>query len=166
MQYQNKPISNPMLVGAIELMKAEDTPEHRNLFVNEMMQAHFLAPAIVEPVPQPDEKGEVKIAPGSKVQFPMLSTQDGKKFFMAFTDWSELKKWQDKEDQQTFALTFDDYAAMLLRKDKEGNLSPALGFVINPYGGNILVSREMAANLMAAKLAKAKGMSSPEPDQK
>ena len=42
----NKPVSNPMLVGAIELMKAEDTPDHRNMFLNEMMKAFFLAPAI------------------------------------------------------------------------------------------------------------------------
>ena len=25
----NKPVSNPMMVGSIELLKAEDTPEHR-----------------------------------------------------------------------------------------------------------------------------------------
>lgn len=164
MQYNNKPISNPMLVGAIELMKAEDTPDHRNMFINEMMKASFLAPAILEPVPQPDDSGEVKIPAGTKIQFPMLSTQDGKSFFMAFTDWSELKKWKDEENQQTFALSFDDYAAMLLRKNSEGAVSPALGFVINPYGGNIVISGKMAADLMAAKLGRAKG--APAPEQK
>ena len=153
----NKPVSNPMLVGAIELMKAEDTPDHRNMFLNEMMKAFFLAPAIVEPAPEPDKTGKVKLAAGSKVQFPMLTTKDGKRFFMAFTDWMELKKWKDEENQQTFALKFEDYAAMLLRKDAQGNTSPALGFVINPYGGNIVISKEMAAGLMAARLAKAKG---------
>ena len=87
----------------------------------------------------------------------LLTTKDGKRFFMAFTDWMELKKWKDEENQQTFALKFEDYAAMLLRKDAQGNTSPALGFVINPYGGNIVISKEMAAGLMAARLAKAKG---------
>ena len=30
-------------------------------------------------------------------------------------------------------MNFDDYAGMLLRKDAQGNISPALGFVINPF---------------------------------
>ena len=32
----NKPVSNPMMVGSIELLKAEDTPEHRQMFLDEM----------------------------------------------------------------------------------------------------------------------------------
>ena len=31
----NKPVSNPMMVGSIELLKAEDTPEHRQMFLEE-----------------------------------------------------------------------------------------------------------------------------------
>ena len=31
----NKPVSNPMMVGSIELLKAEDTPEHRQMFLDE-----------------------------------------------------------------------------------------------------------------------------------
>ena len=34
----------------------------------------------------------------------------------------------------------------------QGNISPALGFVINPFGGNIVVTREMVASMIAAKL--------------
>lgn len=164
MEY-GKQVSNPMLVGSIELMKAEDTPEHRNMFINEMMKANFLAPTIVTPVPETDENGKAVIKPGSQVQFPMLTSAEGKQFFMAYTDVSELKKWKDEEEQQTFSLTFDDYASMLLRKDRNGNVSPALGFVINPYGGNIVITREMAAGLMGAKLAKMKGMKPPAPEK-
>lgn len=148
----NKPVSNPMMVGSIELLKAEDTPEHRQMFLDELQKAKFLAPVVIDPVPQPDEKGQVKIAKDAKIQFPMLSTEDGRKFFMAFTDWTELKKWRDEENQQTFAMNFDDYAGMLLRKDAQGNISPALGFVINPFGGNIVVTREMVASMIAARL--------------
>ena len=32
----NKSVSNPMLMGAIERMKVEDTPEHRNRFIGEL----------------------------------------------------------------------------------------------------------------------------------
>ena len=105
----NKPVSNPMMVGSIELLKAEDTPEHRQMFLEELQKAKFLAPVVIDPAPQPDEKGQVRIPRDAKVQFPMLSTEDGRKFFMAFTDWMELKKWKDEENQQTFAMNFDDY---------------------------------------------------------
>ena len=122
----NKPVSNPMMVGSIELLKAEDTPEHRQMFLDELQKAKFLSPVVIDPVPVPDENGRVTIARDAKVQFPMLSTEDGRKFFMAFTDWTELKRWRDEENQQTFAMNFDDYAGMLLRKDAQGNISPCL----------------------------------------
>lgn len=51
----NKSVSNPMLMGAIELMKAEDTPEHRNMFIGELGKASFLSPAIVDPAPTEGE---------------------------------------------------------------------------------------------------------------
>ena len=54
----NKPVSNPMMVGSIELLKAEDTPEHRQMFLEELQKAKFLAPVVIDPVPQPDEKGQ------------------------------------------------------------------------------------------------------------
>lgn len=92
----NKPVSNPMMVGTIELLKAEDTPEHRQMFLEELQKAKFLAPVVIDPVPQPDEKGQVRIPRDAKVQFPMLSTEDGRKFFMAFTDWMELKSGRTK----------------------------------------------------------------------
>lgn len=151
----NKPVSNPMLMGAIELMKAEDTPEHRNLFMDEVTKASFLSPAIIEPEPKENEEGELFIEKGSRVQFPMLSTNDGKRFFMAFTEEREYEKWVEKAPKKfpTFALTFDDYAAMILRKDPQGNICPALGVVINPYGENVILPREMLAGVMSSKIA-------------
>lgn len=166
----NKTVSNPMLVGSIELMKEEDTPAHRNMFVGELAKAEFLSPAMIEPAPKAGEDGKLAIIPGSKVQFPMLTTPDGKKFFMAFTDSWEYDKWKEKNSQSiqkfenptdkegqpsgdlpTFALKIEDYAAMVLRKDAQGNICPALGVVINPFGSNILVPREMLAGMLAAK---------------
>ena len=152
----NKPVSNPMLVGAIELMKAEDTQEHRNMFMGEVMKASFISPAIVEPAPVENEEGKLTIAPGSKVQLPMLNTPDGARFFMAFTDITEYEKWQEKNQKlPTFALRLEEYATMILRRDAKGNLCPALGMVINPFSANIVLPREMLAGMMSAKAAQA-----------
>lgn len=157
----NQSVSNPMLVGCLELLKAEDTPGHRNMFVEELVKAQLLSPSIIEPAPVQGQDGGLAIAPGSKVQFPMLTAPDGKRFFMAFTDSQEYGAWKEKSGQDLpfFALKFVDYAGMLFAKDSKGNLSQASGFVINPLGANILVPREMVAGIMAARAAQGKGQS-------
>ena len=153
----NKPVSNPMLMGTIELMREDDTPEHRNMFVDELIKASYLSPALIDPEPAADAGGKLTIISGSKVQFPLLTAPDGKKFFMAFTDALEYDKWQEKtRPLPTFALKFDDYAAMLLHKNSEANTPQAFGFVINPAGCNIIVPKEMVANIIAVRAAAAK----------
>ena len=76
----------------------------------------------------------------------MLTAPDGKNFFMAFTDMMEFKKWkkdgESQEDKPFFALTMDEFCAMTMRRD-----SVSMGAVINPFGANILVPREMMASL-------------------
>ena len=138
----NKPVSNPLLMGSIELMKAEDTPAHRNMFMGELAKAEFLSPAIIEPAPQ-EADGKLAIAPGSKVQFPMINSPDGAKFF---------------KELPTFAMKIEEFAAMILRRDPKGGLCPALGMVINPMGANILVPREMLAGMMSARAAQMQRM--------
>lgn len=162
----NKPVSNPMLVGAIELMKAEDTPEHRSLFLDEVTKASFLSPAVIEPEPKEDAEGKLFIEKGSKVQLPMLFTSDRRPFFMAFTEEREYEKWVKDAPKNfpTFALTLDDYAAMIFQKNPQGNTCPALGVVINPCGSNVILSREMLAGVMSAKIAHMQRQTGTKPD--
>lgn len=149
----NKPVSNPMLVGCIELLKADDTPEHRNMFVAELQRASLLAPALVNPAPEEDEEGSLKLIPGSKIQFPMLLTPDGKRYFMGFTDEVEYQLWvENNHPCPTFAMMFDDYIGMMTRKDAEGNLVQAEGIVINPYGANVVMHKDMLAQVMANRM--------------
>lgn len=151
-----------MLVGSIALLKAEPSPEHQNMFLAEMQKAKYLAPVLVTPEPEKDENGKITVAQGSKIQFPMLSAPDGKLFFMAFTDKPEYEKWKDAAGKNVCVLSFEELAAMLLRKDAQGNTSPALGFVINPFSDNLVIPREMAAGIMAAEMAK-RGQTAPAP---
>lgn len=143
-----------MLLGCIELMRDADTPEHRQMFADELGKALFVAPAIVEPAPIEDEEGNLKLAPESKIQFPMLGTTDGKKLYMAFTDQKEYDEWQEANQKfPMFTLNLQDYANMLLRKDPFGNPYPVVGLVINPMSTNLVVSREMLGSIIAMKMA-------------
>lgn len=148
----NKSVSNPMLVGCVQLIRAEDTPEHRNMFVTELMKASLQAPALIDPAPVEDAEGNLNVTAGSRVQFPMLSTPDGKRFYMGFTDPVEYGKWAERNNNPpSFALKLDDYLGMMFRRDAQGNDNPAMGLVINPLGDNIVIPREMLAGIMAAK---------------
>lgn len=143
-----------MLLGCIELMRDADTPEHRQMFADELGKSLFLAPAIVEPAPVEDEEGNLKLQPESRIQFPMLGTADGKKLYMAFTDKKEYDAWQEQNQKfPMFTLNIQDYANMLLRKDPFGNPYPVIGVVINPMSTNLVVSREMLGSIMAMKMA-------------
>lgn len=44
---------------------------------------------------------------------------------MAFTDWTELKKWKQNHDQQTLILSYEDYQGIITQND-----SPYQGMVI------------------------------------
>lgn len=143
-----QPVRNPALTAAIAKMKAENTPQSRNAVINEMMNSVFLAPAIIDfgkNPPKPDEQGKVKIEKDTKISFTLINTQDGKTFFMAFTDWDELRKWNKNPGQQTLMLRFDDYASLLAKNEK------ASGFVINPYTENLRFPPEMVADLKKQK---------------
>lgn len=145
----NKTVANPMLVGCIQLLKAEDTPEHREMFVQELEKATFMAPALMSQEPVKGEDGELTVIPGSKVQFPMLQAPDGKKFFMGFTDPIEYQKWVERNRElPVFTLTFDDYASMLFRNEE----GVAMGVVINSYGANVVVPKEMFAGILARRM--------------
>lgn len=149
----NRTASNPMLVGCIQLLQAENSPEHREMFIEELEKAVLQAPAIVRPAPVQDENGELTILPGSRIEFPMLATPDGKKYFMGFTDPVEYRLWEEKNAKMPiFLLRFEDYANMVLRPDNQGNDSGALGVVINCYGANVVVPKDMIAGMMIAKM--------------
>lgn len=148
-----KKVSNPMLVGCIQLMTDDNSVEHREMFAEELLKAVLLAPAQVDPAPIEDENGKQTIQPGSRIQFPMLMAPDGKKFFMGFTDHIEYQKWADANVQlPTFALEFDDYAKMLIRPDFNRVSNDIHGFIINCFGNNVVIPIEMVAGIMARKM--------------
>lgn len=140
-----------MLVGAMELLKEDNSTSHRDFFLQELLKAHLLTPATVTPKPEQDENGIVRMLPDSQIQVPMLSTREGVRYFMAFTDMQELKKWVKSmgEDQHLFVFDFHDYASMVNRADSQCN-----GFAVNPGGTNILVTRRMIDTIQGAMAAR------------
>lgn len=63
---------------------------------------------------------------------------------MAYTDLTELQRWKKEENQQIFGFDFKDYVGMIMAED-----SVSAGVIINPFGHNLLIPKEMIANMIA-----------------
>lgn len=143
-----KPSLNPNMAVAIEKMRQDNTPDNRNLMINEMMRTGFLAPATMDPMPEVDENGQAKMTKDTKISFMNLKGQDGKSFLAAFTERAEIERWKKDDSMQTIMLTFDEMAHIVLTS--KGELS---GFAINPFHENIVLNSELIANLAQQKRA-------------
>ena len=143
MSEKQKTITNPMLVGAMELLKAENTPEHRKLVFQEVLHARFLSPVVIQPNPEPDENGVVKMPEDSKLNLLLLTAPDDKHYFMACTDMEEVKKWHGQSDYHVVGFKFSDFVKLLL--DPDGNTH---GVVVNPFSHNIMFTKEMIQDML------------------
>ena len=142
-----KELKNQDLIMAYHLMQYNATPERQAEFMREVVKARFLAPASFDPEPETGEDGKLKLQPNTKVSFPEVANNEGKKYLPAFTDWKSAQKWELKEGQRLIATNFEDYAAMVLR-DQD-----ASGFVINPFEENIRIERNVIAAIKQQQAA-------------
>lgn len=144
----NRPIENPELAAAVGRMKEENSRESREAVLDLVISsARFLAPVTITPAPSETGDGTAALGQGTTIQFQLLTNQEGQPFFPAFTCWEELRKLCGPKNQQTLVVTFDDYAAMILRDSR------AAGFVIDPFGCCLSFDRGMVEHLVGRKQA-------------
>ena len=139
---QTTELKNQALLSAVERMGRENTRESREAVLDAVISsARFLAPVnILSP-----EEAAVSGGEGTAIQFQLLPNQEGQPFFPAFTGWEELRKLCGPKNQQTLLLSFDDYAAMILRDNR------GAGFVIDPFGCCLSFDRAMVEHLVGRK---------------
>lgn len=133
----NKPITNPDLVNVIKEMKQGNKKEE--LFWEEMFKAKFLCPINMK-IGKTTQKENHKIVLGEGTSIALLSidNEQSEHFLMAFTDWDELKKWKQNYAQQTLVLSYEDYQGIIIKNDLAYQ-----GIVINPFGENIVLNRQI-----------------------
>ena len=146
MEDMNKPVANPELLAAVERMNRENSRESREAVLDLVITtARFLAPVTITPAPQEQVRGQAALGQDTQIQFQLLANQEGQPFFPAFTSWEELRKLCGPKNQQTLVLTFDDYAAMVVRDVR------AAGFVVDPFGACLSFDRAMVEHLVERK---------------
>ena len=170
----DKTVSNPMLVGAMQLIKADGkdpVPQHQAMFMQELDKADLLAPADVKE--ELNEDGTVKEGGKTAVRFPVLTGNDGKKFFVVFTDNNSLEQARSVDGVSrlpeefmghSVKVKFFEIARMLLTPNPDGSENPTFGIVINPFMENIVIPKTMIVQMVQqtakeamSRMAKAQG---------
>lgn len=121
--------------------------EHGKWQKNETPEDMTLAPTPASS----DQSESITSKEAAKTEFLLFKRLGYREeYFRAFTGWAAPGKWQKTENQQTMTLTFDDYAALVLRENSE-----ASGFVINPNGENITFDKDLIRYMLRHKEADA-----------
>ena len=136
----NKPITNPNLVNVIKEIKQGN--KEGELFWEEIFKAKFLCPIKMEiGKTTQKEKHQIVLEEETNVALLSIANERSEHFLMAFTDWDELKKWNQDYNQQALILSYEDYQGIIIKND-----SAYQGMVINPFGENIVLDRQIMNN--------------------
>lgn len=142
MKHQMNPsadnITNPKLVKAMQDVVKNDNAYTRGLMAAALMEARLLSPILRETVLM-EQKG-----PSSRIKFEDIQNTEGDRYYLAFTDMEEYNKWnEDGTHDQALIMTMEDFGNILIR-----NINDLKGFVINPYGENVSISKSLLLSLL------------------
>ena len=127
------PAFNPKLKDAIVALKAENNPKNLNAVLNELVRSPLLAPANFDlqgqsaPTPGPD--GRVQLPKETKISLVMVTSPEGKRYYLGFSDWDAVHEWQKQQPkaaQQIILLRFDDYANMIAKNEVSQKIAAQL----------------------------------------
>jgi len=134
----NKPITNPELIELMKELKENPNPENENKFINCMINSLFLTPIIIDGEIEEKDDYKITIKKGTKINFKLIANKNTQKsYFLAFTDWDELRKWSN-EPENAFIVNYDDLKNLVARSQGEQE-----GFVINPFNQNIIINSQI-----------------------
>ena len=154
----NVKVNNPMLSGAIEALQIDRDPKKKEVVLEQILKATFLCPATVSIPPAMDKDGDLYLPDGCEVSHNMVMDGQGRPLLIAFTSQEEMDKWMQRHEitdfTYGFGMTFTEYADMMLQKQPDGSRGPAQGFVIDPYGCNMVVDRDMVANIFVRLISR------------
>ena len=145
--------NNPKLIEAIAEMRKNFCAETQNKVINTALACTFLVPAMVEKTTElvADAENHVNFEDKSKAKFILLNNnKTNGTFFPVFTSPEEAKKLQYDKPFQSFAMRFQDIAALTEQTPK------VQGFVVNPFGENLPFTQEMLESIKQTLIKVAK----------
>lgn len=117
---------NEELVKQMQLAKEDPSYAKREVYLSALRKARFLVP--------------IEWTHTKNIRHRTLSTiyrPNGETFLLAFTDWDELFKWREDEDERVVALSHKELCNQVMASDSIYD-----GFVIDPYGVNLITPKQ------------------------
>lgn len=137
-------VKNPKLVQAMLDLKKHDNPYTRGVLAAALMDSRLLSPIQRQTVLTEKE------GPSARIKFEDIQNTEGEKFYLAFTDMDEYAKWnEDGKHNQALIMTMEDFGNILIR-----HINDLRGFVINPYGENVSITKDLLLSLLKQREAK------------
>ena len=146
------PAFNPKVKETIAAFKENNNPKNLNDILNELVRSPLLAPAVFDPqgqpAPKPEADGRVQLPKETKISLVMVTSPEGKRYYLGFSDWDAVHAWQKaqpKTAQQIILLRFDDYANMIAKN------AEASGLVITPGDNSLRLERPLIESVKKTK---------------
>lgn len=138
----NRPIMNPTLVCAANnffqgLNTNRVNRDMEATMFKELYHGKYLMPLDTSKMnleKTNESNGESIIKEKSIMQFPCIRNTENKNFYPLFTDWNEFRRFDREQKFSGNIVTFNDIKFFIDQAD---------GIVINPYGANIILKKEM-----------------------
>jgi hypothetical protein len=138
----NRPIMNPTLVCAANnffqgLSTKRVNRDMEATMFREIYHGKYLMPLDTSKMnleKTNPSNGESVIKEKSVMQFPLIRNAENKNFYPLFTDWNEFRRFDREQKFSGNIATFNDMKFFITQGD---------GIVINPYGANIILKKEM-----------------------
>lgn len=137
-------IKNPDLVAAMQAMQKRNDSETLSRMAAALVNSRLLSPILKQTVLTE------KSGPSTRIKFEDIEDTKGEKYYLAFTDLDEYEKWnQEGIHNEALIMTLEDFGNILIR-----NINDLKGFVINPYGENVSISKSLLLSLLKQHEAK------------
>lgn len=137
-------IRNPELIEAMAAVNRHNTEKTRGHMAAVLMNSRLLSPIQKQTVLTEKE------GPSTRIKFEDIQNVEGDKYYLAFTDMDEYAKWnKDGKHDHALIMTMEDFGNILIR-----NINDLRGFVINPYGENISITKDLLLSLLKQREAK------------
>ncbi len=137
-------IRNPKLVQAMRDVLNNDNPYSRSVMAEALMEARLLSPVCKQTI-LTEMSG-----PSMRVKVEDITNTEGEKYYLAFTDMDEYAKWnEDGSHGNALIMTMEDFGNILIRQ-----VNDLKGFVVNPFGENVSISKELLLSLLKQHEAK------------
>jgi hypothetical protein len=138
----SRPIMNPKLVCAANhffqgLSTKRVTRDMEANMFKEIYNAKYLMPLDASKMNMEKtnaDNGECVIKEKSIMQFPLITNAEDKSFYPFFTDWNEFRRYDKEQKFSGNIMTFEDIKYFIDKAD---------GITINPYGANIILTKDM-----------------------